>query len=566
MTMAVTLQCPRCTHEQTIDDDRANGEVPCKICHHLISAKPLTKKAPPKAVPKKANSNSDVGFQTGAPPAKSGKPPAVGKPKPSKKRRDDDDDDEDDERPAPRRKSSGSDSGTMMYVFLAGGGLLLLALLCGGGGVAAWMLSPDPGRPAPIAEAPPIVPNPIQVPNPNPNPFPIPVKPFPDPFPNNPNPFPIPVPMPRPLDPNNPADLDRAFTELQGPAHMRGQALQWFSAANTNHPRAAEIRKRLDSLVDENLQQPFGNDAFFNAYFRWANKDSVPALLRIVENNRFGPSDRRNRHEAMRLLGRFKEASAVPVIAKRLTDHFDRGVVIDVLTEMGPAAEGAMLKTFNHPDNGARDAIRRIVQNYKTPTDKIVVQCIADLDSPDNNSRTAALQYLVKNPVEPARKADMAKALNKLMVPDNCLQNRDLVVALEAWATTENTPRLMELVDKNPFTGRDAIRILAKIGDPKSVKGIAHHIGSPGFVGMEARNALKTFGPAGEAAVIEVLNTTNDARTRGECVRCLGEIGTRGTSIPALLAMAMRLPQDQLFMVQVRSAVTQIEFRAKMKG
>jgi len=134
---------------------------------------------------------------------------------------------------------------------------------------------------------------------------------------------------------------------------------------------------------------------------------------------------------------------------------------------------------------------------------------------------------------------------------------------LEAWGTSENTPRLVELLDKTPFGNRDAIRVLAKIRDPRSVKAVAKHLSGPGFLGMEARNALKEFGPIAEPAVIEVMNTTNDARGRTECVRCLGDIGTKSVSVPALQAMAMRLQQDRIFVLNVQNAVTMINLRSK---
>jgi hypothetical protein len=582
MTMAITLQCPRCTHEQLIDDDRAGSEVPCKICHHLIqpsvpkpkpklapkskpeSSEGIQKGAPPvqpgKAAPGKAKSGANDGIQKGT---SAGKPPPVAKTKPAKSRKEDDDDDDDD-RPSPRSRSK-SDSGSMPYVLLFGGGFLLLAFLCGGGGLGAYFLSggnepvavidpiPNPPIVNPPIVNPPIVNPPIEFPNPPPIGMPNPPPIF-NPVPNPP------IVAPKPLDPNNPADVDRVLTVLRGPAQERGQALNWLNNANVNHPRRADVAKQLDGMVDEALRQPFGDEPFFTAYFKWATKESTPVLIRIVDNAPQGYHGARNRHGAMKVLAANKEARAVDVIVKRLSDHGDRQAATDALIGIGAAAEPAVLKWFNHQDHFTRDAARRILQANKTGLETLVTQCIADLDTGDANRQREALQWLMKNPVEPKRKTEISKVLNKMLDADNALGNRDLVGALEAWGTSENTAAVVKQLDKTPFHKREAIRILGKIGDVKTAGAIARHLR---FGFTEPRVALKEMGSAAEPAVIEVLNTTTDTFSRMECVNCLGDIGTLKLSVPALRAMEARLPQDFGFRHHSAMAVKQILARGK---
>src|SRR5262245_17538535 len=102
--MAVTLECPRCTHKMKVDDDKANKAVPCKICHQPIKPGASNEKPKAKADPD-AKKGSGAGIKSGAPgangKAKSAAPPMV-KAAPddeedtprSKKKRVDEDDDE----------------------------------------------------------------------------------------------------------------------------------------------------------------------------------------------------------------------------------------------------------------------------------------------------------------------------------------------------------------------------------------------------------------------------------------------------------------------------------------
>ncbi len=131
--MAITVECPRCTHKQKIDDDRAGKETPCKICHHMIQ--PAGAKAKPSAKTSLAGAAAGAsktklskdGIQAGKPsPTKTAAdkntkalPPKVNE----KKKKTSDDDDEEDDRPKRKRKpdKKSDEGGSYMPLYIIGG-------------------------------------------------------------------------------------------------------------------------------------------------------------------------------------------------------------------------------------------------------------------------------------------------------------------------------------------------------------------------------------------------------------------------------------------------------------
>ena len=65
-------------------------------------------------------------------------------------------------------------------------------------------------------------------------------------------------------------------------------------------------------------------------------------------------------------LGKLKEGRAVENIASKLNNGFDGDTAYNALVEMGPVAQGVMLKYFNHPDGRTRDRARTLLQGYNT--------------------------------------------------------------------------------------------------------------------------------------------------------------------------------------------------------
>ncbi|MBI2805738.1 MAG: hypothetical protein HYX68_12230 [Planctomycetes bacterium] len=575
--MAITLQCPRCTHEQKIDDSKAGKDVPCKICHHLIKPGGAGAKTTSKPAPASEKKASPASVKAGAPspsPAAAEGPARKSKPAPV------DDDDADDAKPRKKTKnpddkrtSTGirkpaEESSGMAYILIGAGVFVGLAFLCGGGGLGAYFLlgsskdevrqiaqnqDQEPNKQAPDNNPPDNRPNNNPPFNPNP-----PFKPNP---PFNPN------PPPDRLDANNPKDADRVIAMLKGPAQDRGPALNWLRDANPdNNPRRAQVALILDGMVAEYVKNPppLGNDGVINPFLKWATKDNVPTLVSLADSDRFTVWDNRYRQESMKLLGKFKDPRGVAPIVRRLGNAFDGGAAFDALMEMGPVAESAVLPLFNDASfpGGRRDSARKLVKAYNTQRGAILDQCIKDLDSADGGRRGGALQWIAQSEPDARRKAEVAKLLNRSIENEGSFRNRDLVTAIEKWGGPENVQKLIQILDANRLGSRETIRLLGKLRDPEGTKAIARQLGNF-FNGNDARQALKDAGNLAEPAVVEAMLATQDGRARAAYVNYLGEIGTRMGSLKALQVVAFRHQNDRQLAQAIQNAVLAINARGK---
>jgi hypothetical protein len=571
--MAIIIECPRCSHTQKIDDDKAGNEVPCKICHHLIKAP--ASKAPAKVKLVAKPDAKEEGIKPGT-PVVTAAPTAVAakKPKPTiddeeprhkRKRAGKDDDDDDDRRPRSRRRRDREESGGggAMMAGLGIGAVVVVLLLCAGGGLAGLIFM---GRVAPPVEEPIVGIAPINV---NPDPGFMPGNPPPIIFPpggGGPAFPPIEQPIfqpPEVLDPNDPKKIVRVLELLKGTPQDRGVAYKWLRAADPNHPRKSEVARQLDAFVDEEQRNQFAFAGdFFPAFFRWATKDNVAALKRMAENNAFNPSDNDRRQQSMLALGRLKEASAAENIASKLGNAFDGDTANKALIDMGPVAEPAVLKSFNHPDGRTRDVARALIIRYNTSAQAILTQCVSDLNANDNNRRSAAVHWLAGAPVDANRKSEVARALNKTIPTANFFFDKDLAKVLEKWGTADNVPTLIQRLEANQTGNDEVIRALGKIRDPNGIKAIAKSY-SNFFNQGAARTALLEVGPAlANPALVEAMNTTIDAKARVAYIKGLGEVGTRQT-IPAITQIAARSPQDFFLQNEAKRAVFSINARGK---
>jgi HEAT repeat protein len=343
---------------------------------------------------------------------------------------------------------------------------------------------------------------------------------------------------------------------LDGNDQQRRQAFAWFSRANPEHPRRAEATQRFDALFDEYLGKA-GSDEFFDCYLKWASKDNVPNVLRLADHNNAGI-----RHGAMRLLAKFKEPRAAEPIAARLEKGPDRQVATDVLIDMGTVAEPAVLKYYHHPDAATRSAAQKVIQAYNTSADVLLTQCIADIDSADAKRRGIAVQTLVKTPVDPRRRADVATALNKTLDGNvNFFFNKDLGKALEAWGTDVNTPSLVRMADANGKTNKEAIRILGKIREPEATKALAGFLKN-NVAANDVRNALKDIGSPAEPAVLAAMADVKDTNAARNFARLLADIGTKERSVPALKGLGERFPQDAILRKLIATAEQSINARS----
>ena len=152
----------------------------------------------------------------------------------------------------------------------------------------------------------------------------------------------------------------------------------------------------------------------------------------------------------------------------------------------------------------------------KAPPLADVEEALKGLRSNAALARKDACLWLADAPPDPARKGEVARALNPLLAaPENEHVRKAAVAACKAWATADNVPGLVAFLDKNRENLHTleqraaAMHTLARLKDGRAAEALAREV--PDFhAGEQARAALREFGPAAEKAVARLLFHPND--------------------------------------------------------
>lgn len=172
-----------------------------------------------------------------------------------------------------------------------------------------------------------------------------------------------------------------------------------------------------------------------------------------------------------------------------------------------------------------------------TPPINSVADALRELSSGDGNRQAAAARWLEGRPVDAARRAEVAKALEPLLDDRNGGTRLAGMKALLVWCGPESVPAVVRLLESDPtgFDGDEcrkrAIDALVKLKDPRGAPAIARNWKNH-FEREWTRRSLEKLGPAAEDAVRPYLED-RDWGVRVEACRTLKRIGTR-KSLPAL--------------------------------
>jgi predicted Zn finger-like uncharacterized protein len=153
-----------------------------------------------------------------------------------------------------------------------------------------------------------------------------------------------------------------------------------------------------------------------------------------------------------------------------------------------------------------------------------ITVAVSKLKSDDVFSQSDAAKWLEKEKVNEARRGEVVAALKGVIENRRPLIPRtDAVKALATWATRDDTPYFIALLDDNDNgVKEETLYGLAKLKDPRAAEAIVavypHHRDP-------AREALRAIGPGAEAAVRTLLNS-QDNGIRIEACKLLKLIGT----------------------------------------
>ncbi len=140
-----------------------------------------------------------------------------------------------------------------------------------------------------------------------------------------------------------------------------------------------------------------------------------------------------------------------------------------------------------------------------------VDEALALLRGNDGAQRLDGARWLAQKPVDAAKQAEVAKALNGLLgAAENPNVRNAAVAACKAWATAENVPGLISYLEGNRgniFTKDQrvmAMQALARVKDERGAAVVAHEL-TDFHTSGDAQAALRDFGKAAEKAVARML-------------------------------------------------------------
>jgi hypothetical protein len=166
-----------------------------------------------------------------------------------------------------------------------------------------------------------------------------------------------------------------------------------------------------------------------------------------------------------------------------------------------------------------------------------LAQALYDLKSPLQQTRKQALSRLLRAPVDPSRRAEIALAIVPMLQEPDGFSRADAAKALASWGGPESVPALIEALKDTAFNVRWAVLDTLKVlKDPEAAQALATMVAEDKDRG-KAIDALKAIGPPAEDSVIPLLSH-GENRVRSDACKILEVIGSE-KSVPMLRRLAM---------------------------
>ena len=165
-----------------------------------------------------------------------------------------------------------------------------------------------------------------------------------------------------------PRDVDQKLKDLQAADRQtREQAVVWLAQADPQDSDRVHVTGTLEPLLFEgDVHRALDPDLLVRAYLPWADKDNVPAMIRMVENPTLPAWGPRQTGLVIDALGKLGDARAMDVIAGRLADPLLHDQAVNALKVMGPQAEKAVLAYLFDQDPDTRSRASQLLADYGT--------------------------------------------------------------------------------------------------------------------------------------------------------------------------------------------------------
>jgi HEAT repeat protein len=324
--------------------------------------------------------------------------------------------------------------------------------------------------------------------------------------------------------------------------NRRNSAADWLARARPDDALRAQVNRELE----DNLLRGDGQtrEATLRVLDKWGTRDSVPALIKIVEDLDTSDPANRARHQAIDLLGKLKDERAAAALAERLTNGNDRVKAAQALKGIGPAAIPEVRKHIDDPDKGVQDEVKRLLKDLGSKENFDLTKAMAGLKSSDEVLRRESAKYFTTGSVDKERQAEVAKLLAECLEDTDAMARDQAARALVAWATPDTGPALLKAVDHPANAVRHpAMEALGKLKEERAAKPLAEHL-SVVADRKVASTALVAIGANAEDEVAKQLGS-KDKAVQLEACKVLQAIGTKA-SVPALEAAAQAATKAKL--------------------
>jgi HEAT repeat protein len=169
--------------------------------------------------------------------------------------------------------------------------------------------------------------------------------------------------------------------------------------------------------------------------------------------------------------------------------------------------------------------------------DADVTEVLAELHAPEAERRHNAAEHLAHTDPNPARRAEVASALEGRLLDSNESARDMAAKALVVWATPENVPALINALEHESGTVRGAaLEALGKLKDRRAAEPVA---GRLPFDRQQAASALQAMGPTAENAVADRL-FHSDSAVQKEAAHILKGYGTKHSVLLAHAVVALQ--------------------------
>jgi HEAT repeat protein len=327
---------------------------------------------------------------------------------------------------------------------------------------------------------------------------------------------------------------------LSNDLEERHSAAVWFvENAPENDLEKAEVTGPLAELLG--TLSPKVHHLALRALKKWGTKDCLPQVVAFGERQQKAGNNKEaaaNNPALIDLLSQFPDQTAADAVAIWLRDPERRGLAVQALLKIGPAATASILTYLNHPDADVRKEARSLCNLLKVPTERQIGQTLADVADTRKARSRAALQHLAQLRPDEASRVKVSQALNAPLLDTDAEIREGALDAVRIWATRENIDTLLKLLGN-----------LASEGKKESGRNIDR-----------VSEVLIAIGPDVEEAVIPLLKSPL-VPVRGEACRVLGEVGTKKSVAALQDAGKAWLPVDPSFCNYTDLAVAKIVAR-----